>query len=425
MLNQHLCCICATTSLLLASATAKAETLEPEPNPVQPIEHIFSPDAIDNMPEHEGGIWAGNFILSPGATFFIGYNSLGAEDDVNSKGDGFIDIGIQLNTKLRDEDTHTWNNELHLHWEQFFGLGDESPSGKPMVLLISEADLFKENFLRVSPGLSYSYLGGHEHDEFQMDHDHHAMRLGSALTLQPKQRENFSQRFAYFFNGKIYEEFSGLSFFDHRFDTVTQWIFFPELSTALTLDFRYIHYLESERPASEDSISTQQDNHNAMPFRATFSLGGTVFERFSYEIGAGYSYAYYGKNAKSHLFIAHASFECALTEETRIFIEYRKDHDSSLYGDFYHFHRTNFGFDALWFERLQTSASFGAGYLTFQSGSTAIRKDLFLAVQAGINYSFMPGLQLGVQYALYHNTSDVSIAEYTKHVVSLNFSYAY
>jgi len=410
-------------SVLLASAAAKAETPGHASDNSQSDKHM--PHAADETPRHEDGIQAGGFILRPGASFSLGFDSLGAKDDVNSKGDGFVDIGIHLKTKLRDEDTHSWNNKLSIHWEQFFGLDNEPPSGEPTVVLTSEADLFKESFLRISPKLSYSYLPGPALDEFQMFHDNHDMRLGSAFILQPDQGASVSQRLGYFFHGKIYQGLMGLTFFDHRFDAATRWTFFPELSMALNLDFRVIHYLKAERPASNDSISTQQANHTALPFRVKYSLGGTALEHFNYELGAGYSYAYYGKEAKSHLFIMHAKFECAFTEDTKIFVEYRKDHNNALYGDFYRFHRGTFGFDALWFERLHTTASFGVGYFTFQASHTAIRKDLLLYAQASIDYSFMPNMHLGVDYTAHHNTSDMAIAEYTKHVVTLHFGYEY
>jgi len=406
---------CAMMAIVLASASAKAETLGPEPD----------------------GIQAGGFVLHPGATFSIGYNSMGARSDVNSAGDGLVDIGAHLKAKRLNDDIHAWDNELSFNWRQFFGLGDEVASGGPAVRLTSTADLFKESFLRISPSISYAYLDEPEDENLQRDLKNHTLRVGSSFLLQPGQGAIFSQRLGYFFNGRIYQDFSGLTFFDHRFDATTRWSFLPETSMALAIDFRIIHYLESTRPTSARGVSDEQPNHTALPIRIRYSLQGLTLARLSYELGLGYSYAYYGSVAKAHMFIMNAGLKYAFTEDTKIFIDYRKDHENALYGDFYQFHRVNLGFDALWFKHLQTSASIGYGYFTFRSGGTEIRddetldvlinvrSDHLLTAQANIDYSFMPGLRLGLEYKLRYNNSSISIAEYTKHVITLNFSYEY
>jgi len=389
--------------MVLASASAKAETLGPEPD----------------------GIQAGGFVIHPGATLSVGYNSMGARSDVNSAGDGLVDIGLRVKAKRLNDDIHGWDNELSFNWRQFFGIGDEPASGGPAVRLTSTADLFKESFLRISPSVSYAYLNEPEDENLQRDLKNHSLRLGSSFLLQPGQGAIFTQRLGYFFNGRIYQEFSGLTFFDHRFDATTRWNFLPQTSMALAIDFRIIHYLEPERPTSGGGISEENPNHTALPVRIRYSLQGLTLARLSYELGLGYSYAYYGSESKAHMFIMNAGLKYAFTEDTKVFIDYRKDHENALYGDYYQFHRGNIGFDGLWFKRLQTSASVGLGYFTFQSGGTEVRSDLLLTAQANIDYSFMPGLRLGLDYKLRFNNSDINIAEYTKHVITLNFSYEY
>ena len=45
--------------------------------------------------------------------------------------------------------------------------------------------------------------------------------------------------------------------------------------------------------------------------------------------------------------------------------------------------------------------------------------------QANLAYYFFPGLSLGAEYRLRYNLSDLELAKYVRHLVTLNLTYEY
>jgi hypothetical protein len=212
---------------------------------------------------------------------------------------------------------------------------------------------------------------------------------------------------------------------ENKVDSVTRWNFLPQSSMALEIDFRAINYLEDNKHAigiaSEDS-----QNASSYPIRIKYSLQGLLFARLSYILGLGYAYENYDNGLKEHLFIMNARLRYDFTSNSGLYVEYKKDFDNIVYGDYYKYHRVILGLDALWFEHLQTDLNVGYGNFDYRTKSdNASRIDNLITAQANIYYHFFPGLKLGVEYRLRDNLSDVDYVEYCRHLITLNFAYEY
>jgi hypothetical protein len=369
------------------------------------------------------GFQAGGFVLHPGADLAL------AADINNMEGrdmkDGLIDIGAHLRTELLDDSVYSWDNNIALKWRQFWGVGKNSDAdGGINVRVTTVADLFKNRFFRLSPSAGYVYVTEPEDENLRMDYKNHNVTGGTSFIIQPGAGAIFSERISYFFNGRLYEDHSDISNFVHRIESVTRWNFLPNTSMSLTIDFRITHYLEDVRGASAETGGAME-NSSSYPIRLKYSLQGLMLSRLSYNLGLGYSYVHYSNNLNEHMFIMNARLRYDFFERAGIYVEYRKDYDNVIYGDYYKFHRISAGFEGLWFNRLQTGIEFGYGNFDFRSIEAAPRSDNLITGQARINYFFFPGLKLGAEYRLRYNTSDYDGAGYNKHMFLLNVGYEY
>ncbi|MBQ9817364.1 MAG: hypothetical protein IJM59_07875 [Proteobacteria bacterium] len=399
MLKYLLTACMGALLLALCSSHAVAKSSEPEPN----------------------GIQAGGFVMHPGADASIGYDVR----DTQGEDDGLAQIGVHFRTKLADEKLHSWDNNVAFNWRQYWGLGNADPDGGYDVKVSSVADIFKTRFFRIAPSVSYAFLNEPEDDNLRADFKNHHVIAGAAFYIQPSAGAVFSQRLGYQFNGRFYSEHSDVSNMENKVDSVTRWNFLPQSSMALEIDFRAINYLEDNKHAigiaSEDS-----QNASSYPIRIKYSLQGLLFARLSYILGLGYAYENYDNGLKEHLFIMNARLRYDFTSNSGLYVEYKKDFDNIVYGDYYKYHRVILGLDALWFEHLQTDLNVGYGNFDYRTKSdNASRIDNLITAQANIYYHFFPGLKLGVEYRLRDNLSDVDYVKYCRHLFTLNFAYEY
>ena len=167
------------------------------------------------------------------------------------------------------------------------------------------------------------------------------------------------------------------------------------------------------------------DNASSYPLRIKYSLQGLLLERLSYGLGLGYAYVYYDNKNTEHMFIMNARLAYSFQKDVNLSLEYKKDFNNVVYGDYYKLHQVSLRFDALWFEHLQTKAEVGFGAFDYRTLEAASRNDYLLTARADIYYHFFPGLKLGLEYRLRYNTSDADDADYVKNLVSLNLSYTY
>lgn len=384
-------------------------------------------EAKSDVPEAEG-IHAGSFVLHPGAKLNIGYDSAGGTGSSGGNGDGLIELGAFLKTRLDDNESYTWNNELSFLWRQFWGLGQANLIGAPNIKIMSNADIFKTGFVMISPRFSYNYRDEVEDDNLRQDFKNHNINVGSAFTLQPGGGSVFSQRLAYHLNAKIYpgdeKLLPGLkesSYLDHRLESLTRWNFLPLSSMSLLIDFRIIHFLSGASSVGD----LVQNEGMSLPIRIKYSLQGLLLERLSYQAAIGYSYVYSSQGLKEHMSIAKVKLHYAFTEYLGLGIEYRKDHEKSSYGEYYKFHQTSLNFDGFWFDHLQTDASIGVGVFDFLGTGLDARRDILITADAGVFYHFWPGMSLGFEYLLRYNISPIESADYARHSAQLKFSYEY
>ncbi len=367
------------------------------------------------------GIQVGNFVMHPGANVAIAYDGRGADEN----SDGLIDLGVHFNTHLADVIKHDWTNAVSFNWRQFWGIGDADPNGGPVVDISSKADLFKKNMFRFTPSVSYTFSDEPEDDNLRKDFKNHQLKAGVGFYIQPSGGAVFSQRIGYQFTGHFYSDRADASYIVNSVDSVTRWNFLPQSSMALNIDFRAITYLEDERVVVDNAMGTDTSNYSSFPIRITYSLQGLLLSRLSYILGLGYAYENYENGNKEHMFIMNARLRYDFTDNVGLFLEYRKDFDNIVYGDYYKLHRVDFGFEALWFDHLMTNLDVGFGAFEFKSLEQAERSDYLLSGQAKIYYHFIPGVKLGLEYRLRYNMSNTSGADYFKQMVTLNFAYEY
>jgi hypothetical protein len=376
--------------------------------------------AKDLTPEPDG-IQTGGFVLHPGASAAIAFDARGSQ----GHNDGYVDLGVQLNTRLANEETKSWDNKVAFNWKQYWGIGDAKANGGPDITVSTNADLFKQSMFRVAPNASYSYLSDPEDDDLRQDFVNHHLAAGVAAYIQPSAGAVFSQRIAYHFDGKFYPDHSDVSNMQHRIDAVTRWNFLPQTSMALNIDFRITHYLESVRGTSDQFQYGGNTNSTSMPIRLTYSLQGLMLARLSYQLGLGYAYQNYTNGLKEHMFTMNAKLKYEFEGKKSLSLEYKKDFNNVIYGDYYKSHRVDLTFNALWFDHLQTEIAAGFGAFDFKSLETMPRTDYLVNAQANIDYHFFPGMKLGLHYRLRLNVSDYYGASYIKNMISLNFAYEY
>lgn len=379
-----------------------------------------SAEAKPKEPEAKG-IQVGNFVIHPGGDLKVAYETR----DTMGYDDGYVDIGAHLNTRLADDTYNVWNNNLSIAWRQFWGIGDADPNGGLDVNLLSEADLFKKSFFRLAPSVNYTYVNDPEDDYLRRDYENHSLRAGVGMYLQPGGGAVFSQRIGYKYTGKFYTERSDVSHNEHRIDSVTRWNFLPQSSMALNIDFRYISYFDDERIVAADVSDEEKKNSSSMPLRIKYSLQGLLLARLSYVLGLGYGYEHYDNGLTEHMFVMNARLRYDFTANAGLFLEYKKDFDNVIYGDFYKLNNVTLGFQGMWFDHLQTDAEVGFGAFDFQYKSGAARNDYLVTADVGVFYHFIPGTKLGLQYRLRYNNSDADSSSYVKNMITLNFSYEY
>lgn len=375
--------------------------------------------AKDSAPESRG-ILAGGFVLHPGAELGLAYDGRGSQGN----DDGFVDIGVFFKTRLENEDLRSWNNEVSLKWRQYWGVGDADPNGGLEARVSTSADLFKKSLFRLAPSASYQFLNDPEDDNLRVDFENHTVNAGVNFFIQPGEGAVFSQQIGYHLSGRLYTERSEVSNLTHRIESVTRWSFLPQSSMALTLGTDITQYLEETREGT-GVPGASGDNANAYPFRIKYSLQGLLLERLSYVLGLGYAYVYYDNKNTEHMFIMNARLAYSFQKDVNLSLEYKKDFNNVVYGDYYKLHQVSLRFDALWFEHLQTKAEVGFGAFDYRTLEAASRNDYLLTARADIYYHFFPGLKLGLEYRLRYNTSDADDADYVKNLVSLNLSYTY
>ena len=377
-------------------------------------------EAKSKEPESDG-LQAGGFVMHPGADVAIAYDG---RDKIGSD-DGFVDVGVHFNTHLADETTKSWTNQLSFKWRQFWGLGEANADGGPEVNVSTNADLFKLSMFRIAPSASYTYFSDPEDDNLRRDFEHHSAKAGVGLYIQPGAGAIFSQRIGYQFSGRFYTEHSDVSHLVHRVDSVTRWNFLPQTSMSLLVDFRAITYLDDDRNVSPSIDEEDTHNSSSYPIRVKYSLQGLMLARMSYVLGLGYAYENYDNGLKEHMFIMNARLRYDFSSNAGIYLEYKKDFDNVIYGDYYKLHRVTLGFDGLWFDHLQTDFKLGYGNFNFRSESDSSRRDNMIIAEAKIFYHFFPGMKLGLEYNLRYNTSDIDSAGYAKNMAILSFAYEY
>lgn len=373
-----------------------------------------------NVDPEAKGIQAGGFVMHPGAKLSLGYNTRGSQ----GSDDGLVDIGVHFRTRMADDKKYAWDNNISFKWRQFWGLGDADSNGGPDVLLSSQADLLKENIFRIAPHVSYSYVNDPEDDNLRKDYENHRVKAGVGLYIQPGGGKIFSQRIGYKFNGQFYTEHSDVSHVVNTIDSVTRWNFFPNTSMSLTVDFRVISYLEDDaRLAGGDA--PESSNSSSYPVRIKYGLQGLLLARLSYTLGLGYAYENYDNGMKEHMFIMNARLRYDFNEHNGIYLEYKKDFDNVIYGDYYKFHRVTLGYDACFAEHLTLNLEGGFGAFDFRNFSEVKRADYLVTASAGIYYHFIAGVKLGLDYRLRYNMSDADDSDYVKNYITLNFAYEY
>lgn len=399
MFRSFLQFLTATLVLLVAcmnTATAKPTTPEPD------------------------GIQVGGFILHPGADVSVSYD-FQTTDRYGTTKDGLVDVGVHLNTKLANEETKSWDNKIGVMWEQYWGIGNQDPQGGINLNISTNADLFKKSFFRIAPSASYTYVTEPEDANLVRDYKNHNVSAGSVFTFQPGEGAIFSERIAYNFVGHFYDDRSDINNMAHRIESLTRWNFLPNTSMSLMVDFRITHFLEDERGNERDGI---YENSTSYPVRIKYSLQGLLLARLSYILGAGYSYVYYTNGLKEHMFIMNARIKYEFTDYISLALDYRKDFENVVYGDYYKYHRVGLTFDALWFNHLQTQAELGYGGYDFITNYNA-RKDNLFSVKGVVNYYIFPGMKLGLEYKLRYNNSDLAGAGYIRHQALFNIGYEY
>lgn len=377
-------------------------------------------DAKPKLPEAKG-LEAGGVVMHPGAKVALAYDNV-SNQNVN---DGRVDVGVTFSSHLEDETTKKWDSNVSLLWQQYWGLGDAKANGSLNAVLSTSADLFKQSLFRISPSFTYQYTVNPEDDYLRQEIENHTIRAGVGATIQPGEGAIFSQKFSYNLSGKIYPDHNDISNFVHRIESVTRWNFLPHSSMALTVNFTVSHFLEDERNSMiGKEIVNSSENATGLPVRLKYSLQGLIFARMTYTLGLGYAYAYYTKG-KEHMFIMNAKLGYSFRENIDLAVEFRKDFDTALYGDYYKLNRVALTFDAFWFNHLRTKADVGFSAFGFVESGTMIRIDYLTTIKAALDYYFLPGLRLGVTYQFGYNFSDISSAQYAKHTALLNFSYEY
>ncbi len=385
-----------------------------------PFASIRPADAKPKPPEAKG-LEAGGVVMHPGAEFALAYESISNQ----SKRDGRADIAVKFSSRLADETTRVWNSNVSLAWQQYWGLGENKPNGGINAVIATNADLFKLGLFRLAPSFSYSYLEQPEDENLRQDLKNHSVRAGVGLTIQPGQGEIFSERLSYAMSGHIYPDHSDISNFVHKIESVTRWNFLPNSSMALTVNVSVSHFLEKTRKSSSGAnLVNENENAKGYPVRAKYSLQGLLLPRMTYILALGYAYAYYTTGSE-HMFIMNAKLGYSFRDNIELALEYRKDFETAVYGDYYKLNRVALTFDALWFERLRTKAEAGFGAFGFVDDSTMIRIDYLTTLRASADYYFLPGLRLGISYQFSYNASDVGNAQYSKHAALLNLAYEY
>lgn len=377
-------------------------------------------DAKPKLPEPKG-LEVGGVVMHPGAKVALAYDNV-SNLAIN---DGRADVGVTFTSHLKDETTNQWDTNVALLWQQYWGIAEANADGSVNATVSTHADLLKLSLLRIAPSFAYQYMVNPEDDNLRQDFENHTIRAGIGATLQPGEGAIFSQKLSYNMSGKIYPDHGDISNFVHRIESITRWNFLPHSSMALTINFTISHFLEAERQSVVGNyVMNTSENAVGFPVRLKYSLQGLLLARMSYALGAGYAYVYYTKG-KEHMFIMNARLGYSFRENVDLAIEYRKDFDTALYGDYYKLHRVGLTFDALWFDQLRTKADIGFGSFGFVDSAVMIRADYLTTIRGAVDYYFTPSLRLGASYQFGYNVSDVDSAQYTKHAALLNFSYEY
>ena len=381
------------------------------------------PDAYAKPAEPEpDGIQAGGFVLHPGGDFGLSFDIEDTRGEDHK--DGLVDIGAHFKTRLVDQETKSWDNWIGLRWRQYWGVGDAKANGGINVNVNTNADLFKKSIFRLSPSASYDYVTDPDDENLRQDYKNHNVGAGVAFTIQPGEGAIFAERIAYNFNGHLYEDRSDISHFTHRIESLTRWNFLPQTSMTLLADFRITHFLEDTRGSSTND-GGGSENSTSYPIRIKYGMQGLILDRLSYELGLGYAYVYYTNSLKEHMFIMNAKLKYEPTTYSFVSLEYRKDFNNAVYGNYYKYHRIMLDCGALWFEHLKTDLELGYGHFNFKSLEDDSRSDDFISAQAKIYYFFFPGMKLGIEYRLRYNLSNVELADYNRHLITLNFGYEY
>ena len=376
--------------------------------------------AKNSVPE-AAGIQAGNFVIHPGVDVSAGYDMRDETVD-NEHSDGFVDVGVHLNTHLLDETTTKWDNSLEFKWRQFWGLGTADTSGGPNVRVSTAADIFRDRTFRIAPSASYYYVTDPEDDNLRKELDNHHVRAGVDFYIQPGAGAIFSQKFGYDLSGKLYPDRWDTSHLTHRLTSLTRWNFMPHTSMSLDVDFRIVSYIEDTHQLVKGGEFTGEyaENFTSYPIRVKYDLTGLLLSRLSYDLGLGYAYQSDSGDLAEHMFIMNARLRYDFTEDVGLFVEYKKDFDNYREYDYYKYHRVTLGFNALWFEHLQTDFSVGYGFFDIQG-----RKDStsnLVNAEANIYYHFIPGFKLGAEYHLRYSTGS---SDYTKNMFILSLAYEY
>lgn len=372
------------------------------------------------------GIQAGNFVIHPGLDVSAAYDM--RDNDSSAGGtlkhdDGLVDVGVHLNTHLLDETSAKWDNNIEFKWRQFWGLGDAEATGGPNVSVSTAADLFLQKTFRFAPSASYYYVTDPEDDNLRKDLENHHVRAGVDFYIQPGAGAIFSQKIGYQLSTKLYPDRWDISHMTHRVTSLTRWNFMPHTSMALDVDFRYVSYIEDSHRTvvAGEAKGPSVDNHASYPIRVKYDLNGLLLSRLSYSLGLGYAYESGSGDLKEHMFIMNARLRYDFTQDIGLFVEYRKDFDNHTEYDYYKFHRVTLGFNALWFDHLQTD--FSVGYGAFDV--VDVRKENLVSAEARIFYHFIPGFKLGFEYRLRYNTSNSSSSDYLKNMFMLSLAYEY
>lgn len=391
--------------------------------------------AKDRTPEPKG-IETNGFVLHPGATLGIGFDTYNNRQFFSS--DGMVDIGLHFKTRLENEELYSWNNSISFDWNQYWGLSYyQNANGGPDAHVSTHADLFKKSIVRLTPSASYKYNSEAEDSNLNTIPVNHSIVAGTYMTVQPGSGAIFSERVGYHFNGTIFQHAASVSWFEHRIDSLTRWNFLPQTHMALAVDFRYIHYMRDTRKTNDiEAAGNRRDNPTGMPVRIKYSLGGLLTQRLSYDLGAGYAFIYYDPGTKVHSWLLNALLRYDIRSNIGMQIEYKKDFETSTFADYYNFHRVVASFDAIWFDKLQTEISAGYGYYDYQTDFTLNpdipeRKDHLISLDAGVHYQFLDGLRLGLTYRLRVDNNNLeedygyARGDFSKNRIMLKLNYEY